>query len=60
LHAGECREFSAIGYFFARDLQRDLKVPVGIVTLTYGASTAQAWIRREAIAADPKLQAGAR
>lgn len=44
------REFSAIGYFFARDLQKVLDVPVGIVTLTYGASTAQAWIRREAIA----------
>jgi sialate O-acetylesterase len=50
------REFSAIGYFFARDLQKELKVPVGILTLTYGASTAQAWIRREAIAADGKLK----
>jgi sialate O-acetylesterase len=49
------REFSAIGYFFARDLQRALHVPVGIVTLTYGASTAQAWIPREAIAADPRV-----
>jgi sialate O-acetylesterase len=50
------REFSAIGYFFARDLQQALHVPIGIVTLTYGASTAQAWIRREAIAADPRLK----
>jgi sialate O-acetylesterase len=50
------REFSAIGYFFARDLQKELKIPVGILTLTYGASTAQAWIRREAIAANPKLK----
>lgn len=50
------REFSAVGYFFARDLQHALKVPVGIVTLTYGASTAQAWIRREAITANPKLK----
>jgi len=50
------REFSAVGYFFARDLQRELGIPVGIVTLTYGASTAQAWIRREAIAADPRLK----
>ena len=50
------REFSAIGYFFARDLQKELNVPVGILTLTYGASTAQAWIRREAIAANPKLK----
>jgi sialate O-acetylesterase len=50
------REFSAIGYFFARDLLQELNVPIGIVTLTYGASTAQAWIRREAIAADPRLK----
>lgn len=50
------REFSAIAYFFARDLQHELDVPVGIVTLTYGASTAQSWIRREAIAADPRLK----
>lgn len=50
------REFSAIGYFFARDLQRELKVPVGIVTLTYGASTAQAWIPRDAISPNPKLK----
>jgi sialate O-acetylesterase len=48
--------FSAVAYFFARDLQRQLPVPVGIVTLAYGASTAQAWIRREAIAADPRLR----
>ena len=50
------REFSAIGYFFARDLQKELNVPVGILTLTYGASTAQAWIRREAMTANPKLK----
>jgi len=50
------REFCAVGYFFARDLQKELKVPVGIVTLTYGASTAQAWVRREAIAANPQLK----
>jgi sialate O-acetylesterase len=53
---GNVREFSAIGYFFARDLQAALNVPVGIVTLTYGASTPQAWIRREAIAENPLLK----
>lgn len=50
------REFSAIGYFFARDLQREIHVPIGILTETYGASTAQAWIRRETIAASPTLK----
>ena len=48
--------FSAVGYFFARDLHRELQVPVGIVTLAFGASTAEAWIRREALATDPELR----
>ena len=48
--------FSAVGYFFARDLQKEIKVPVGIVTLAFGASTAEAWIRRETMESDPKLK----
>ena len=48
--------FSAIGYFFARDLQKEIHQPVGILALAYGASTAEAWIRREALAADPLLK----
>ena len=48
--------FSAVGYFFARDLQRELKVPVGIVAQAFGASTAESWIDRETMAADPKLK----
>ena len=48
--------FSAVGYFFARALQREIKVPVGILTLAYGASTAESWIRREALKQDSQLQ----
>lgn len=48
--------FSAIGYFFGREIQKELKVPVGLVALSYGASCAEAWIRRETLAADPKLR----
>ncbi len=48
--------FSAVGYFFARDLQREIKVPVGIITEAFGASTAESWIRRETMAGDPKLK----
>jgi sialate O-acetylesterase len=48
--------FSAVGYFFARDLQKEINLPVGIVTLAFGASTAEAWIRRETMAGDPKLK----
>ncbi|MDP9175062.1 MAG: sialate O-acetylesterase [Planctomycetota bacterium] len=51
------REFSAIGYFFARDLQKKLNVPVGIVTETFGASTAESWVSRQALEAVPELKA---
>ena len=48
--------FSAVGYLFSRDLQKELKVPVGFLTVAYGASTAESWIRRETLAADPLLK----
>jgi sialate O-acetylesterase len=48
--------FCAVGYFFARDLQREIKVPVGIVAEAFGASTAEAWIDRPTLAGDPKLK----
>jgi sialate O-acetylesterase len=48
--------FSAVGYLFSRDLHRELKQPVGFLTLAFGASTAESWIRRETIAADPLLK----
>jgi sialate O-acetylesterase len=49
-------DFSAVGYLFARDLQKALNVPVGIVLEAYGASTAESWIPRDALAADPLLK----
>src|SRR5580704_10753666 len=49
-------DFSAVAYLFARDLQKALNEPVGILTEAYGASTAESWIRRETIAADPPLK----
>ncbi len=48
-------KFSAAAYFFARDLQKKLGVPVGLITSSYGASTAQAWASRGALEADPSL-----
>jgi sialate O-acetylesterase len=48
--------FSAVGYLFSRDLQKELKVPVGFLTVAYGASTAESWIRRETLVADPLLK----
>ena len=49
------KEMSAIGYLFARDMQKELNVPFGIITEAFGASTAEAWTSREALAAVPQL-----
>jgi sialate O-acetylesterase len=49
-------DFSAVGYLFGRDLNQALKLPVGIVLSAYGASTAEAWVPRAALAGDPKLK----
>lgn len=49
-------DFSALGYLFARDLNQALKLPVGIILSAYGASTAEAWLPREALTSDPELK----
>jgi sialate O-acetylesterase len=49
------KHFSAAAYFFARDLQQQLKVPIGLITTAYGASTAEAWISRAELKSFPAL-----
>jgi len=47
--------YSATAYFFARELQQHVKVPIGLIQCCYGASTAQAWISKAALGANPRL-----
>lgn len=46
---------SAAGYFFARQLQEALHVPVGLICTTWGGSNIQAWMSREALSAFPEV-----
>lgn len=50
-------DFSAVGYFFARDLYNAIKVPVGILFSAYGGTPAEHWTSREALENNPQLQA---
>jgi sialate O-acetylesterase len=43
-------DFSATGYFFARELQQRLNVPVGILNASFGGSSVEGWTSREALA----------
>jgi sialate O-acetylesterase len=48
--------FSAVGYFFGRDLQKALNVPIGLIHTSWGGTPAQAWTSKEALQAVPELQ----
>lgn len=47
------RDFSAAGYFFAKNLNHDLKVPVGIICSAISGSRIEPWMPREAFDAVP-------
>ena len=49
-------DFSAVGYFFARQLYQTLDVPVGMINNAWGGSACEAWIRRDILAADAKYK----
>lgn len=36
-------EFSAIAYFYARELWKELNVPIGVIDCTWGGTPAEAW-----------------
>jgi sialate O-acetylesterase len=48
--------FSAVGYFFGRQLHQTLGVPVGLIDNAWGGSAAEAWVQRGKLAADERFK----
>ena len=48
--------FTAVGYFFARELRKQLHVPIGIIHSSWGGTNGESWASREALSADPELK----
>ncbi|QGJ69109.1 Sialate O-acetylesterase [Planctomycetales bacterium 10988] len=42
-------QFSAVGYFFGRDLHQMLDVPIGLIDNAWGGSASEAWVDRETL-----------
>jgi len=47
--------FSAVGYFFARQLHETLGVPVGMINNAWGGSACEAWIDRTVLEEDERF-----
>jgi sialate O-acetylesterase len=47
--------FSAVGYFFGRQLQQTLGVPVGLIDVSWGGSACEAWVNRDLLTKDGRF-----
>jgi sialate O-acetylesterase len=49
-------DFSAVGYFFGRDLHKNLNVPIGLIDNAVGGSPAESWMQAELLNADEEFK----
>jgi sialate O-acetylesterase len=49
-------DFSAVAYFFGRDLQLARGVPVGLIHTSWGGSPAEVWMREEILSSNPEYK----
>jgi sialate O-acetylesterase len=49
------RNFSAVAWYFARDIEQREHVPVGVIDSTWGGTVAEAWTRMTALGEDAAL-----
>ncbi len=51
-----CAEFTAVGYFFARELYQNNHQPQGLINCTWGGTAIHTWLGAEALASDPAFR----
>jgi sialate O-acetylesterase len=49
-------EFSAVAYYFGRELEKNLKVPVGLIANSWGGMPCESYASLEALDAEPSLK----
>jgi sialate O-acetylesterase len=49
------KEFSAVAWYFAREIEQREHVPVGVIDSTWGGTVAESWVRLTALGEDASL-----
>ena len=49
-------DFSAVGFFFGRQLHQTLHIPVGLIDNAWGGSACEAWIDRNLLSSDDRFK----
>lgn len=52
----DVKKITATGYFFAKELRKQLNVPIGLVECSWGGTRIQPWISEEAYSADKNMK----
>ena len=50
------KDYSAVGYFFGRDLYKSLKVPIGLLFTSWGGTPAENWTTRASLEGNSELK----
>lgn len=50
------KDFSAVAYFFAKEIQAATGYPIGIINSTWGGTPAESWTRKDILEADTGFQ----
>ncbi len=48
--------FTAVGYFFARELAKELNVPIGLINTSWGGTHSETWTSAAALAQEPDFK----
>jgi sialate O-acetylesterase len=49
-------DFSAVAYFFGRDVHKALNVPIGLIHTSWGGTPAESWTTRETLDSYPEFE----